>query len=56
MFFLFVDKENIVLTRQYRYLVDRITCKISTGKINKDEMSFGSVAREFEEETGYRAK
>ncbi|MDR1511389.1 MAG: NUDIX hydrolase [Endomicrobium sp.] len=52
----FVDKDNIILVKQYRYPLNQVTYEIPAGKINKGETPFECVSRELEEETGYRAK
>jgi len=52
----FINKEDIVLVKQYRYPLDRITYEIPAGKIDKNETPCECAARELEEETGYKAK
>jgi ADP-ribose pyrophosphatase len=52
----FVDKKNIILVKQYRYPINRITYEIPAGKIEKNEEPIECVIREIEEETGYKAK
>lgn len=54
----FVDKNNIVLVRQYRYPVDKITYEIPAGKLDKSkkESLVSCAKRELKEETGYTAK
>ncbi len=54
----FVDKENIVLVRQYRYPVNKVTYEIPAGKLdkNKKESLIACARRELKEETGYTAK
>ena len=51
----FVDKKNIILVRQYRYPVGKITYEIPAGKLSPGESFVDCVKRELEEETGYRA-
>jgi len=52
----FVDKHNILLVEQYRFPVKQVTFEIPAGKLEKGERPLSCVARELEEETGYRAK
>jgi len=52
----FLGRDNIVLVKQYRYPVDRITLEIPAGKLAKGESSLNCVRRELLEETGYRAR
>jgi ADP-ribose pyrophosphatase len=52
----FVDKQNILLVEQYRFPVKQVTFEIPAGKLEKGERPLSCVARELEEETGYRAK
>ena len=52
----FVDQENIVLVRQYRYPVREITYEIPAGKLQGKENLLSCVRRELEEETGFYAK
>ena len=54
----FVNKKDIVLVRQYRYPVDKITYEIPAGKLdkNKKESLIACARRELKEETGYSAK
>ncbi|MDD5686696.1 MAG: NUDIX hydrolase [Elusimicrobia bacterium] len=49
----FVDKKNIVLVRQYRYPVQKITYEIPAGKISENENQIDCVKRELGEETGF---
>lgn len=44
--------EGILLTRQYRHLVDRITWEIPGGKVDQDERFEEAAKRECLEETG----
>lgn len=50
------EKGEILLVRQYREAIDRISTEIPAGGINPGETSMQAAARELEEETGYRAK
>jgi ADP-ribose pyrophosphatase len=52
----FVDKERIVLVKQYRYVIGETTYEIPAGKIDAGETPLECVMRELEEETGYKAK
>ncbi len=54
----FINKKDIVLVRQYRYPVDKITYEIPAGKLdkNKKESLVACARRELKEETGYSAK
>ncbi|MGI5988847.1 MAG: NUDIX domain-containing protein [Lachnospiraceae bacterium] len=50
------DDGRVLLVRQYRDAIDRISTEIPAGGINAGETSLQAAARELEEETGYRAK
>lgn len=53
----FVDSENIVLVRQFRYAVGKTIYEIPAGKIDDPKESKQKAAgRELREETGYHAK
>ncbi len=52
----FPKKDRILLVKQYRYPVDQFTYELPAGKLAKGEDPDQCVARELEEETGYRAK
>ncbi|MDR3195789.1 MAG: NUDIX hydrolase [Endomicrobium sp.] len=52
----FIDKENIVLVKQYRYAVGKVTYEIPAGKIDAGETPIECITRELEEETGCIAK
>ena len=52
----FLDKNNIILVKQYRYPIDKITYELPAGKMDKGETPEVCIARELEEETGYKAK
>jgi ADP-ribose pyrophosphatase len=51
----FVDKENIILLRQFRYSVGKWIYEIPAGTLEKGESPEVCAVRELEEETGYRA-
>ncbi|MDR2395686.1 MAG: NUDIX hydrolase [Endomicrobium sp.] len=52
----FVDDSNIVLVKQFRYVINQITYEIPAGKIDVEETPLKCAVRELEEETGYQAK
>lgn len=52
----FTDKKNIVLVKQFRYPVGKITYELPAGKLDKGEKPASCVRRELLEETGYYAK
>lgn len=52
----FLNKNDIVLVKQYRYAIDKITYEIPAGKLDKGELPEECIKRELEEETGYKAK
>lgn len=52
----FLDKENIVLVKQFRYPLDQITYELPAGKMDENETPLACVTRELQEETGYKAK
>jgi len=50
------EKDNIILVRQHRIAVGRVTMEIPAGKLDSpDEDPFLCAKRELEEETGFRA-
>ena len=50
------DDGKILLVRQYRNPVERMTLEIPAGKRDsKEESTYDCIVRELEEETGYRA-
>lgn len=51
----FLDPKTLVLVRQYRYPVGRVTLEIPAGKLDGKEGRLGCLRRELREETGYRA-
>ena len=51
-----LDKDRIVLTRQYRYAVGEESIEIPAGKLDSDETSKECAYRELREETGFIAK
>jgi ADP-ribose pyrophosphatase len=52
----FVDKDTVVMVRQYRHPVGEITLELPAGKLDKGENALACVKRELAEETGYTAK
>ncbi|RKZ25381.1 hypothetical protein DRQ20_05270, partial [bacterium] len=50
-----VKGDKIILIRQYRYPVDEVIYEIPAGTREKDETPDETMARELEEEIGYRA-
>jgi ADP-ribose pyrophosphatase len=51
-----LDTKNIVLVKQYRHPIGKITYEIPAGKIDAGETPLQCAKREIEEETGYKAK
>ena len=51
----FLDKEHLILLRQYRYGAQAILWEIPAGTIGKGERPLACAKREIVEETGYRA-
>jgi ADP-ribose pyrophosphatase len=47
---------NILLVKQYRYPVGKVTYELPAGKLSPGENPAPCVHRELEEETGYKAK
>jgi ADP-ribose pyrophosphatase len=52
----FIDKNKIILVKQYRYPIRQITYEIPAGKMDKGESPLKCIKRELREETGYTAK
>ena len=50
-----VEKDNVLLVKQYRPAVGQITLEIPAGLLEKNEVPSEAANRELEEETGYRA-
>jgi len=48
--------EKLVLVKQYRKALEKITLEIPAGKLEAGEEPVACARRELEEETGYRAK
>ncbi len=50
-----IAPDKVIMVRQFRYPVDKITVEIPAGKLDRGEAPLKSVKRELEEETGYKA-
>ena len=51
-----LEKDKIVLTRQYRYAIGEESIEIPAGKLDLNEDPKECAYRELKEETGYKAK
>ncbi|MCX5782253.1 MAG: NUDIX hydrolase [Elusimicrobia bacterium] len=51
----FLKNGKIILVKQYRYPIKKITYEIPAGKLDKGENPVKCVQRELEEETGFKA-
>ncbi len=51
----FIDKEHIIMVRQWRYAIEEETLEIPAGKMDKGESIEEAVQRELAEETSYKA-
>ena len=51
-----LHRRTVVLIKQYRYPVHRVTYEIPAGKLDPGETLLRCVRRELEEESGYTAK
>ena len=51
----FLDRENVVLLRQFRHAAGGEIWEVPAGKLDRGEDPAVCAARELEEETGYRA-
>jgi ADP-ribose pyrophosphatase len=49
----FIDNKRIVLVKQYRYPIKKITYELPAGKISPKEKPIDCIKRELEEETGF---
>jgi len=57
VFVVAVDKDNnVLLSRQHRYLVNEVLIEVPAGSPTKGETLIQAARREFEEESGYRVK
>ncbi|MCL2389243.1 MAG: NUDIX hydrolase, partial [Elusimicrobia bacterium] len=52
----FLDSKRIILVKQYRYPVKKITYEIPAGKLDYRESLLKCLKRELQEETGYAAR
>lgn len=52
----FVDKDTVVMVRQYRHPVGEVTLEMPAGKLDPRESPLACVKRELHEETGYTAR
>jgi ADP-ribose pyrophosphatase len=52
----FLDKENIVLVKQFRYAINQITYELPAGKMDENETPLECATRELHEETGCKTK
>ena len=52
----YVDKEHLILLRQFRYAAKGDLWEIPAGTLEKGEATLTCAKRELEEETGFRAK
>lgn len=52
----FIDPETIVMVRQFRYPINKVTYEIPAGKLSKGEKPLNCLKRELAEETGYSAR
>ncbi len=50
------EQNQIILTKQFRYPLNRTTLEIPAGKIENGESSIEAAKRELMEETGYRVE
>jgi ADP-ribose diphosphatase len=51
----FLDRENVVMLRQFRHAAGGVIWEVPAGKLDPGEDPAHCAARELEEETGYRA-
>jgi ADP-ribose pyrophosphatase len=50
------NKNEVLITKQYRFLINSISFEVSGGGVNDDEDFLIAATRELFEETGYHAK
>lgn len=50
------DHGEVVLVRQWRYSIDRVSIEIPAGKLDSDEEPLECAKRELQEETGFKAE
>lgn len=51
-----LNKDTVVMVRQYRHPVGEVTLELPAGKLDKGERPLPCVRRELREETGYTAR
>lgn len=51
-----LKRDQIILLKQYRYVIGKTLWEVPAGTIKKGETSLQCAKRELEEETGYKAK
>ena len=51
----YVDRETVLLVRQYRYALARHFYEVPAGKLDPGEKAFHAARRELRQECGYRA-
>lgn len=52
----FLDRQTVVMVRQYRHPVSEVTLELPAGKLDPGESILTCVKRELREETGYTAR
>jgi len=52
----FIDRDTVLLVRQYRYIASRVTWEMPTGGIHQGESIEAAAQRELAEEVGYHAR
>jgi ADP-ribose pyrophosphatase len=51
-----LDDGRVVLVRQFRYPLQKFILELPAGKLDSDQPPMDTIARELEEEAGYRAR
>ena len=52
----FLDKDRIILLRQFRPVIGKFVWEIPAGTLEKREIPYSCARREIKEETGYKAR
>lgn len=52
----FLDRDTVVMVRQYRHPVGEVTLELPAGKLDARESVLSCIKRELAEETGYTAR
>lgn len=52
----FLDRDTVVMVRQYRHPVGEVTLELPAGKLDAGESVLACLKRELSEETGYTAR